>query len=62
MVTKSAEDIEAEKARADRAKARAKALVGFSKDVAEWLVANDCDTPASIPATAVEAMRAKAGL
>lgn len=50
------------KAREDAAAAQSKSLKAFAKLVSEWMVANDCANPASVPASVVEDFRTKAGL
>jgi hypothetical protein len=52
----------AEVMRAEAAKERQKRFKVFSASVAKWMVDNDCDNPASIPASAVEILKAQAGL
>jgi membrane protein involved in colicin uptake len=51
-----------EKARVEAAKERQKVLKAFSASVAKWMVDNDCDNPQAIPASAVDSLKAQAGL
>lgn len=56
------EAVASEKARVAAAKERAKVLKSFAGLVAEWMIANDCDNPASIPASVVSDLKLKGGL
>ena len=56
------EAITAEKARVAAAKERAKVLKSFTGLVAQWMIDNDCDNPASIPASVVDSLRKQGGL
>jgi hypothetical protein len=52
----------AEIARAEAVKARGKIMKVYTGLVAKWMIDNDCDNPASIPASVVDDLRKQGGI